>query len=102
MSPPPTRKRASSVITLSVDVGGSHIKASVLDARGRMLHDRVRVDTPEHLTPKRLVQLIASLAKQLGRFNRVSVGFPGVVRHGVLRTAANLGTERFRGFDLAR
>jgi polyphosphate glucokinase len=98
----PTRKRSPSPITLSVDVGGSHVKASLLDVRGRMLKERVRVDTPDDLTPKRLVQLIAGLAKQLGRFHRVSVGFPGVVRHGVLLTAANLGTERFRGFDLAK
>jgi polyphosphate glucokinase len=96
------RKRASSSgpTTLSIDIGGSHIKGSVLDSRGRMLHERVRVDTPDDLTPSRLVQIIAGLAKQLGRFDRVSVGFPGVVRHGVLRTAANLGTERFRGFNL--
>jgi len=72
----------------------------VLDSRGRMLHERVRVDTPDDLTPSRLVKIIAELAEQLGRFDRVSVGFPGVVRHGVLRTAANLGTERFRGFNL--
>jgi polyphosphate glucokinase len=98
----PARKGAktSSAITLSVDIGGSHIKASVLDARGRMLHDRVRVPTPDDLTPRKLVQIIVGLAKQLGRFDRVSVGFPGVVRHGVLRTAFNLGTERFRGFNL--
>src|SRR5580765_6408589 len=99
---PARRKRASSSrpTTLSIDVGGSHIKGSVLNSRGHMLHERLRVDTPDDLTPSKLVQIIAGLAKQLGRFDRVSVGFPGVVRHGVLRTAANLGTERFRGFNL--
>src|SRR5436190_3622646 len=94
------RKRTSSPVTLSIDIGGSHIKGSILDARGEMLHERVRVPTPDDLTPARLVQIIASIAKQLGRFDRVSVGFPGVVRHGALRTAFNLGTERFRGFNL--
>lgn len=87
--------------TLAVDVGGSHVKASVLDSKGNMLHERVRVDTPRDLTPARLVGLIAGLVKQLPRFDRVSVGFPGVVRDGVVRTAPNLGTERFHGFDLA-
>ena len=87
--------------TLAVDVGGLHVKASVLDARGRMLHDRLRVDTPVGLTPGRLVGLIANLVKQLPRFDRVSVGFPGVVRNGVVRTAPNLDTDRFRGFRLA-
>jgi len=96
------RKRSSGPSTLAVDVGGSHIKASVLDARGKMLHDRVKTDTPKQLTPQRLVGLIAELVATLPRFDRVSVGFPGVVRDGVVRTAPNLGTERFHGFNLAR
>jgi polyphosphate glucokinase len=88
--------------TLAIDVGGSHVKASVLDQRGHMLHDRVRVDTPKRLTPRKLVSLIGELVGTLPRFDRVSVGFPGVVRDGVVRTAPNLGTERFHGFNLAR
>ncbi len=88
--------------TLSVDIGGTHVKASVLDARGRMVHDRVKVDTPDDLTPRALVRIIAALAAQLPRFDRVSAGFPGVVRRGVVRTAPNLGTKKFAGFDLAR
>lgn len=92
---------SQSARTLAVDVGGSHIKASVLNARGKMLHERVRVDTPKGLTPAKLVSLIAGLVEELPPFDRVSVGFPGVVRDGVIRTAENLGNERFRGFDLA-
>src|SRR5947209_5290251 len=88
--------------TLAIDVGGSHVKASVLDDRGRMLHERVRVETPKRLTPQKLVSLITGLVPSLPRFDRVSVGFPGVVRDGVVRTAPNLGTERFHGFNLAR
>ena len=89
-------------MTLAVDVGGSHVKASVLDQRGRMLHDRLRVDTPKRVTPQELVTLIAQLVSELPRYDRVSVGFPGVVRDGVIRTAPNLGTDRFQGFNLAR
>jgi polyphosphate glucokinase len=88
--------------TLAIDIGGSHIKASVLDDRGRMLHERVRVDTPKRPTPQQIVSLIASLVPTLPRFNRVSVGFPGVVRNGVVLTAPNLGTERFHKFNLER
>ena len=96
------RRTSSRPATLAIDVGGSHVKASVLDPRGRMLHDRVRVDTPKHPTPRDLVLLIGGLVEGLPRFDRVSVGFPGVVRDGVIRTAPNLGTERFQGFNLAR
>ena len=48
--------------TLSVDIGGSHVKASVLSERGKMLHERVRADTPPDVTPSGLVKLIANLA----------------------------------------
>ena len=41
------------------------------------------------------------LAGRLSSFNRISVGFPGVVSGGVVRTAPHLGTEAWAGFDLA-
>lgn len=88
--------------TLAIDVGGTGIKASVLDARGTMLHERLRVETPHDLTPRSLVALIAHLTRTLPPFDRVSVGFPGVVRAGTIRTAPNLGTDQFHGFDLER
>lgn len=97
-----SRRTAPGPTTLAIDVGGSHVKASVLDPRGNMLHDRLRVETPKRLTPQRLVGLIAELVAELPKYDRVSVGFPGVVRDGVIRTAPNLGTERFHGFNLAR
>jgi polyphosphate glucokinase len=86
--------------TLAIDVGGSHVKASVLDRRGRLLHERARVDTPKGVTPARLVSIAAELAEHLPPFDRISVGFPGVVRKGVILTAPNLGTKRFAGFNL--
>jgi polyphosphate glucokinase len=45
---------------------------------------------------------ISALAARLPRFDRVSVGFPGVVRAGIVRSAANLGTQRWRGFNLIK
>lgn len=98
-----TTKGSTRPATLAVDIGGSHVKASVLDAQGNMVHERVQVDTPRDLTPRRLVEIITELTRALPPFDRISVGFPGVVRNGVLRTAANLGrgTEEFAGFDLA-
>ena len=86
--------------TLAIDIGGTGLKASVLDPKGKMLHDRVRVETPENCTPELLVKNLVTLAKQLPAFDRVSVGFPGVVRKGVVITAPHLGTERFKAFDL--
>ncbi len=87
--------------TLSIDIGGSRLKASVLDDAGQFLVPPVRVDTPHPADPATLVQSLTDLVQPLPRWDRVSVGFPGVVRDGVIRTAANLGTDVFRGFDLA-
>ena len=87
--------------TLAIDVGGAGLKASVLDATGKLAADRVRVRTPHPINPALLVDTLDALIKSLPAFDRVSVGFPGVVRGGVIKTAPNLGTEAFRGFDLA-
>ncbi len=73
--------------TLAVDVGGTGIKASVLDPTGHMEHDRVRVATPYPLTPKVLMSTIDDLIRNLPRFDRISLGFPGMVRDGKILTA---------------
>ncbi len=87
--------------TLCIDIGGSGIKTLVVGTDGKALTERLRVDTPRPATPAAVVKAILSLAKQQGKFDRVSVGFPGVVRKGVVETAANLH-ERWIGVDLDR
>ena len=88
---------------LAIDVGGTGIKAMVLDAEGNPQCERVRVKTPPALTPALLVDTIATLVEPLSHldFNRISVGFPGVVRRGIVYTAPNLGTAALRDFPLA-
>lgn len=73
--------------TLAIDVGGTGVKASVLDATGQMEHDRVRVETPYPLSPKVLISTIDGLVRQLPPFDRISLGFPGMVRDGKILTA---------------
>jgi polyphosphate glucokinase len=85
--------------TLSVDIGGTGIKTIVLDAAGKPVTQRLRVDTPHPATPRAVIAAIVGLAGQQGEFDRVSVGFPGVVRKGVTETAWNLG-KSWIGFDL--
>lgn len=86
---------------LTIDVGGSGLKAAVVDREGTMLTERVRVPTPTDLNPEELVEQLVSLVEPLRPFDRVSVGFPGVVKDGVIVTAPNLGTDRLAGLDLA-
>jgi polyphosphate glucokinase len=87
--------------TLSVDIGGTGLKTLVLDEAGKPVTERLRVDTPRPASPKAVIGAIVKLAQQQGEFDRVSVGFPGVVRKGVTETAWNLG-KSWIGFDLDR
>ncbi|HEY2797179.1 MAG TPA: ROK family protein [Thermoanaerobaculia bacterium] len=81
---------ASSPRTLCVDIGGTGIKTLIVDPNGKPLTERLRVDTPRPATPRAVIGAILGLARRQGRFDRVSVGFPGVVRRGVTLTAPNL------------
>ncbi len=76
--------------TLAVDIGGSGVKAMLLDQNGKPITDRMRAKTPVPSTPANIIAIIADFAKQLGEFDRVSVGYPGVIKKGVVYTAANL------------
>lgn len=92
--------KAKGKSTLAIDVGGTGLKAAVLDARGAMIGKRVRIDTPHPCTPRRLMDTLAHLVKPLPQWDRISVGFPGLIRHGKVRTAPNLDSKAFAGFDL--
>src|SRR5262245_29885011 len=87
-------------LTLAVDIGGSNIKAAVLDAGGGLTGAKVRTPTPSPATPAAVLEAIAGLADRLPAFDRISIGFPGVVRQGTVRTAANLGLEHWRDINL--
>ncbi len=85
-----TTPPAASARTLAVDIGGSGVKSMLLDEHGKPISDRLRAKTPSPSTPKAIIDIIVGFAKQLGEFDRVSVGFPGVIKRGVVYTAANL------------
>lgn len=87
--------------TLAIDIGGSGLKAMVLDPQGAPLCDRARVETPVGATPDEFVAALCDLVRGLPDYDRVAVGFPGMVRDGLVRTAPNLGHDGWRGFDLA-
>jgi len=87
--------------TLAIDIGGTGLKALIVGPDGTALTDRARVETPRPATPGQLLPEIWKLVAPLGAFDRISVGFPGVVVDGVTLTAPNLH-KQWRGFDLAK
>ena len=86
---------------LSIDIGGTGLKASVIDEKGKMLAPRQRLETPHPCPPALLLKMVGELAKPLPAFDRISIAFPGVVRDGKVLTAPNLGTAAWAGFPLA-
>lgn len=89
-----------SPFTLAIDIGGTNIKASVLDCTGVLITERRRAETPRPGTPGTVLACIATLAEKLPRFDRVSAGFPGVVKGGQVITAPNLGSDQWAGYHL--
>jgi polyphosphate glucokinase len=101
--------------TLAIDVGGTGLKASVLDAAGKLVADRVRVLTRYPCAPRDFIDALTALVAPLPGFDRVSVGFNGVVRNGIVLTAPHFVTRSgapgapvvasllaaWTGFDLA-
>jgi polyphosphate glucokinase len=87
-------------LTLAIDIGGSHLKAGVLTVSGQMSSGPVRVETPKPAKPDAVVAALIGLSHQLVQFDRVSIGFPGVVRADFVLTAPNLGTKEWHGFKL--
>lgn len=71
-------------MTLSIDCGGLSLKASVLDNAGTLHAQPISIPTPYPLSPARLIQAFEDLSKNLPRFDRITVGMPGMIRHGVV------------------
>lgn len=86
--------------TLVIDIGGTGTKMIVADEAGAALTERDRERTPQPATPASVLGVLRPMIARQPAFDRVSVGFPGLVRRGVVETAPNLGTEAWAGCDL--
>ena len=89
---PASARTRSTSRTLAIDIGGTGLKAAVLDASGKMTTDRVRVPTPYPCSPDVLVSALRTLVGPLPAYDRVSAGFPGVVRQGRVLSAPEFVT----------
>jgi len=88
-------------ITLAIDIGGSGLKAMLLDPAGKPVSERQRIPTPAVPTPFAVLKGLHKLRAQFASFDRVSVGFPGVIKRGITFTAANLH-PKWIGFPLQK
>jgi len=86
---------------LSIDIGGSHIKATILNSKGELQKNYEKVVTPIPANPENVLIAIKKLVEKFPGYNHISVGFPGYVRDGVVKTAPNLGTADWKDVDFA-
>lgn len=84
---------------LSIDIGGSHIKATILNSQGDLKMDYKKVVTPNPANPENVLKSMKTLVSGFPAYDRVSVGFPGYVRNGVVKTAPNLGSDFWKDVD---
>jgi polyphosphate glucokinase len=74
-----------------VDVGGSGIKGGIVDLdTGQLIGDRYKLLTPQPATPSAVAKTIAAVVNEFGWSGPLGVTYPGVVTHGIVRTAANV------------
>jgi len=87
---------------LSVDIGGSNIKACLLSPEGTALSEYTKLPTPSKATPEAVLVVIKQLAATMGEFSQISVGFPGYVKLGVVYTAPNLAKGKWINIEFAQ
>jgi polyphosphate glucokinase len=83
--------------TLAFDIGGTGLKGDVLDKSGNPVAERVRVPTTYPMTPELMVDKLSGLAEKLPEADRVSAGFPGMVRRGLILSAPHFVSEKGPG-----
>ncbi|MEV0593653.1 polyphosphate--glucose phosphotransferase [Nonomuraea cavernae] len=76
---------------LGIDIGGSGIKGAPVDiAAGKLTRERLRIPTPQPAKPGPVAEVVARIVDHFSWTGPVGVTFPGVVRDGVVMTAANV------------
>lgn len=85
---------------LTIDIGGSFIKATVLSHEGELLQDYEREKTPDPATPQKVLEMIQGMVANFPNYDKISVGFPGYIKKGIIKTAPNLGTDLWKGVNL--
>lgn len=78
-------------LSFGVDVGGTGVKGAIVDLRtGEFVGDRHRIDTPQPATPEAVGRTVSQIVEHFGWTGPVGLTMPGVVKNGILRTAANI------------
>ena len=84
---------------LGIDIGGSGIKGATVDLKtGELTRKRFRIKTPRNPKPAKVARIVQEIVHHFEWSGRLGIGFPGVIRHGQIFTAANLH-KSWEGID---
>ena len=76
---------------LGIDIGGSGIKGAPVDIeQGRLLTERLRIDTPQPSTPDAVINVVCELVAHFDWQGPVGCAFPAIVKAGKTHSAANV------------
>ena len=82
---------AKGSVILGIDIGGSGIKGAPVDVEsGVLMADRLRLPTPRPALPDTVAGVVAELVQHFHWTGAVGCTFPGVIKDGVVQTAANV------------
>lgn len=95
-------KSSTAIKILTIDIGGSHVKATILNREGRLQQDYEKVETPTKASPENLIAAIKTLIKNFPAYDKISVGFPGYIKDGSVKTAPNLGSAMWNNINLTK
>lgn len=85
---------AAVTVGFGIDIGGSGIKGGRANLDdGELVGDRIKILTPQPATVEGVVDVIREVVEMGGWTGPFGCTFPGVVHHGVIHTAANMGSH---------
>jgi polyphosphate glucokinase len=86
---------------LGIDIGGTGIKAAIVETTtGALLDESSRIDTPRPATPDAIGEALKTVLAKHNWSGPVGIGFPAAIQHGIARTAANVD-KSFIGLPIA-
>ncbi len=78
-------------MAIGIDVGGSSIKCALVNLNsGEFVGERFSTPTPAQDSTETLLAALKTVVANVAGNHAVGLAFPSVIRHGVVRTAANL------------
>ncbi len=94
----PKKLKSSPSVVIGIDIGGTGIKGGIVDlAKGKLIGDRVRIDTPAPATPTPVAETVSMIVDELasrpecpGPEVPVGAAFPAIIQRGIARSAANI------------